>query len=67
MPQGRAKKNIKRVKDAETLHAEWKQMKSKNYQRGKTIELSVAKRRIGGKIVSLTNVDKSFGDKYIVA
>lgn len=66
MPRARAKKNVKRVKDADTLHTERKSMRSQNHHRGKSLELSVAKRRIWGKIVTLTNVTKAFAQKKIV-
>jgi ATP-binding cassette subfamily F protein uup len=65
-PRARESKSVKREKEFVVLEQEYAAMKRQSLDHRKRMDISLAKRRIGGKVLRLHNVDKSFGEKKIV-
>ena len=65
-PRARESKSIKREKEFVEHEDTYTAMKRQSLDHKKRLDISLVKRRIGGKILRLHNISKSFGQKKIV-
>lgn len=65
-PRARENKSSFRTKAYYELEDKYKSLKRTDRKKSQKIEIDLAQRRLGGKILRLHNVYKSFGDKKIV-
>jgi ATP-binding cassette subfamily F protein uup len=65
-PRARATKSVKRSKDFHVHEKTFADMKRQSLDHKKRLDLGLVKRRIGGKVLRLHNVQKSRGEKVIV-
>ena len=66
MPRARQSKSIDRTNKFHDLHDEFRDKKSTAISEWVRLSLTIENRRLGGKVLRLHNVSKSFGDKKIV-
>ena len=66
MPRARQSKSIDRTNKFQDLHEEFHDKKSTVLAESVKLSLSIENRRLGGKVLRLHKVTKSFGDKKIV-
>lgn len=65
-PRARETKSSHRAQQVDALQADYKQATRNLADKHSPMEISVADRRIGGKIVNIHNLTKSYGEKVLI-
>jgi ATP-binding cassette subfamily F protein uup len=66
-PRGRQSKSTYRAKKFETIHDSYQVARNRSHAKAKTLELSSVSARMGGKLVKIHNISKSYGEKQLIS